>query len=239
VAPRDLVPEYSNSSFETIEAGASGNRRCHIGGRVGFVDSAREKKTKRAQWLKFTLKRGRYPLGLHPPDATKTKIENRTRPKRQAPMAATENPLLVAHTGLRYLFSPVPSPSRPSSVAGTPQPPFGVHELELELELIQTQMTQKQVLRVDVGARALRNQWEGGASSAACGGARSCVCACVCWALKTGIDRKKERPASLPTSLTPTNHRHHNTHDTTDAFHPTPLRIIDILNTIHIRARTT
>ena len=29
---------------------------------------------------------------------------------------------------------------------------------ELELELIQTQMTQKPMLRVEVGARALRNQ---------------------------------------------------------------------------------
>ena len=52
---------------------------------------------------------------------------------------------------------------------------------ELELELIQTQMTQKPMLRVEVGARALRNQtgggggWEG-ASSAVCGSARSSVC---------------------------------------------------------------
>ena len=34
--------------------------------------------------------------------------------------------------------------------------------LELELELIQTQMTQKPMLRVEVGARALRNQTGGG-----------------------------------------------------------------------------
>ena len=33
---------------------------------------------------------------------------------------------------------------------------------ELELELIQTQMTQKPLLRVEVGARALRNQTGGG-----------------------------------------------------------------------------
>ena len=33
---------------------------------------------------------------------------------------------------------------------------------ELELELIQTQMTQKPMLRVEVGARALRNQTGGG-----------------------------------------------------------------------------
>ena len=50
-----------------------------------------------------------------------------------------------------------------------------------ELELIQTQMTQKPMLRVEVGARALRNQTGGGgggggASSAACGCARSSVC---------------------------------------------------------------
>ena len=54
--------------------------------------------------------------------------------------------------------------------------------LELELELIQTQMTQKPMLRVEVGARALRNQTGGGrgggvwARSAACGCARSSVC---------------------------------------------------------------
>ena len=35
-------------------------------------------------------------------------------------------------------------------------------KLELELELIQTQMTQKPMLRVEVGARALRNQTGGG-----------------------------------------------------------------------------
>ena len=34
--------------------------------------------------------------------------------------------------------------------------------IELELELIQTQMTQKPMLRVEVGARALRNQTGGG-----------------------------------------------------------------------------
>ena len=45
---------------------------------------------------------------------------------------------------------------------------------ELEPKLIQTQMTQKPMLRVEVGARALRNQTGGGggASSAACGCAR-------------------------------------------------------------------
>ena len=31
---------------------------------------ARERKTKRAQWLEFTLKRGRYQLGLHSFDTT-------------------------------------------------------------------------------------------------------------------------------------------------------------------------
>jgi len=33
---------------------------------------------------------------------------------------------------------------------------------ELEIELLQTQTTQKTVLRVEVGARALRNQMGGG-----------------------------------------------------------------------------
>ena len=58
----------------------------------------------------------------------------------------------------------------------------GAPELELELELIQTQMTQKPMLRVEVGARALR-------SSAACGCARSSVCV---GPSKPGSDRKKE-----------------------------------------------
>ena len=38
--------------------------------------------------------------------------------------------------------------------------------VELELELIQTQMTQKPMLRVEVGARALRNQTGGGRAAA-------------------------------------------------------------------------
>ena len=63
--------------------------------------------------------------------------------------------------------------------------------IELELELIQTQMTQKPMLRVEVGARALRNQTGGGGGSEFSGlWVRSLEC--VCRALKTGNDRKKE-----------------------------------------------
>jgi len=54
-------------------------------------------------------------------------------------------------------------------------------------------MTQNQVLRVDVGARALRNQTGGGRGG---GGSVSSLwehsLKCVCRALKTGNDRKKE-----------------------------------------------
>ena len=42
-------------TLEPYAAGASRSKRCHIGGGVGFVDSARERKTKRAQWLRFTV----------------------------------------------------------------------------------------------------------------------------------------------------------------------------------------
>ena len=70
----DLASEYSPPSFEPYAAGASRSKRCHIGGRAGFVESAGERKTKRAQWLRSTLNRGLYKLCLHPFDAAKTKI---------------------------------------------------------------------------------------------------------------------------------------------------------------------
>ena len=65
--------------------------------------------------------------------------------------------------------------------------------LELELELIQTQMTQKPMLRVEVGARALRNQTGGGGGGGSeFSGLWVRSLECVCRALKTGNDRKKE-----------------------------------------------
>ena len=65
---------------------------------------------------------------------------------------------------------------------------------ELELELIQTQMTQKPMLRVEVGARALRNQTGGGGGvgGSEFSGLWERSLKCVCRALKTGNDRKKE-----------------------------------------------
>ena len=39
---------------------------------------ARTRKTKRVQWVKFTLNRGQYPLSLHPFDTTKTKNEKKS-----------------------------------------------------------------------------------------------------------------------------------------------------------------
>ena len=42
MARRDLVSEQPHPSLDPYAAGASGNRRCHTGGRVGLVDSARE-----------------------------------------------------------------------------------------------------------------------------------------------------------------------------------------------------
>ena len=51
-------------------------------------------------------------------------------------------------------------------------------------------MTQKPMLRVEVGARALRNQTGGGGSEFSGLWVRSLEC--VCRALKTGNDRKKE-----------------------------------------------
>ena len=67
-------------------------------------------------------------------------------------------------------------------------------ELEFELELIQTQMTQKPMLRVEVGARALRNQTGGGGGvgGSEYSGLWERSLKCVCRALKTGNDRKKE-----------------------------------------------
>ena len=67
-------------------------------------------------------------------------------------------------------------------------------QAELELELIQTQMTQKPMLRVEVGARALRNQTGGGGGGGGSefSGLWERSLRCVCRALKTRNDRKKE-----------------------------------------------
>ena len=48
-----------------------------VGGGVGFVDSARETNKARAvvKIYRILLNRGRYQLGFHPFDTTKTKIE--------------------------------------------------------------------------------------------------------------------------------------------------------------------
>ena len=80
-----------------------------------------------------------------------------------------------------------------------------VLKVELELELIQTQMTQKPMLQVEVGARALRNQtgggggWEG-ASSAVCGSARSSVpkvkkqkASMFVYSISTGDDHRRAK----------------------------------------------
>jgi len=48
VTRRDLALEYSNPSPEPYAAGSSGNKRCRIGGRVGLVDSTKEKNKARA-----------------------------------------------------------------------------------------------------------------------------------------------------------------------------------------------
>ena len=53
-------------------------------------------------------------------------------------------------------------------------------------------MTQKPMLRVEVGARALRNQTGGGGGGSEFSGLWVRSLECVCRALKTGNDRKKE-----------------------------------------------
>ena len=65
------------------------------------------------------------------------------------------------------------------------------NQLELELELIQTHMTQKPVLRVEEGARALRNQTKEGGGEFSGLWVRSLKFAYR--ALKTGNDRQKEQ----------------------------------------------
>jgi len=66
--------------------------------------------------------------------------------------------------------------------------------LPLDLELIQTQMTQKPMLRVEVRARALRNQTGGGGGvgESEFSGLWERSLKRVCRALNTRNDRKKE-----------------------------------------------